>query len=52
MNVLAYDVRKNPAVEDLGIPYMSLEEALPQADVVSLHVPLLKATHHLINHER
>jgi D-lactate dehydrogenase len=45
-------VRKNPAVEALGIPYMALEEALPQADVISLHVPLLKATHHIINSDR
>lgn len=52
MNVIAYDVRKNPAVEGMGIPYMSLEEALPQADVVSVHVPLLKSTHHIINTER
>lgn len=52
MNVIAYDVRKNPAVEALGIPYMALEEALPQADVISLHVPLLKATHHIINSDR
>ncbi len=31
---------------------MSLEEVLEQADVISLHVPYLPATHHLINEER
>lgn len=52
MEVLAYDPYKNPAVEAMGVPYMSLEEMLPQADVVSLHVPLLPATYHIINKER
>ena len=29
--VLAYDVRPNPAVTALGVPYMGLDEMLPQA---------------------
>ncbi|KAI8463144.1 MAG: putative D-lactate dehydrogenase [Monoraphidium minutum] len=49
MNVLAYDVRPNPAVEAMGIPYQSWEEILPQCDVISLHMPLLPSTHHFIN---
>lgn len=32
-----------------GVRVVSLDEVLSQADVVSLHVPLNKATHHLIN---
>lgn len=52
MRVLAHDVRPNPAVEALGVPYHPLEELLPQADVVSLHVPLLPSTRHMINQER
>lgn len=52
MDVIAYDIKQNPAVEAMGIPYTSMDEALQQADVVSVHVPLLKSTHHFINQER
>jgi D-lactate dehydrogenase len=52
MKVLAYDVRPNPAVEAMDIPYMSLEEILPVADVVSLHVPLLPSTYEIMNKPR
>lgn len=34
-----------------GVEYVSLAEALPQADVLSLHAPLLPATRYLINAE-
>lgn len=34
-----------------GVEYVSLAEALPQADVLSLHAPLLPSTRHLINAE-
>jgi len=44
MRVLAYDVRPNPAVEAMGVEYCSVDEMLPQADVVSLHLPLLPST--------
>lgn len=52
MEVVAYDIQKNPAVEAMGVKYVDLEEALPWADVVSVHVPLLKSTHHFINGDR
>lgn len=52
MKVLAYDVRQNPAVEAMDIPYHDMDYILPRADVISLHVPLLPSTHHLINKER
>lgn len=35
-----------------GIPYMSIEEILPLADVVSLHVPLLPSTYQIMNRPR
>lgn len=47
--LLAYDVRENPECLALGATYVSLEELLRRADIISLHVPLLPATHHLIN---
>lgn len=50
MKILAYNV---PALEDEpGIHYTSLEEVLSQSDYVTLHCPLMPATHHLINKER
>jgi D-lactate dehydrogenase len=53
MEVIAYDLRPNPALtEEYGVRYMSLDDLLRQADVVSLHVPYTKATHHLIDAER
>lgn len=47
--VIAYDIYQNPKVLEMGIPYQSIEEMLPQCDIVSLHCPLLPSTHHLIN---
>lgn len=54
MKVLYFDIKPNPDFEkEYGAVYVkSVEELLPQCDFVSLHVPLLDATHHLINAER
>jgi len=53
MEVIAYDLKPNPALtEDYGVRYMDLDELLRQADIISLHVPYTKATHHLIDAER
>lgn len=54
MKVVYYDMKKNEALEALcGAKYCATyEEAIAQADVVSIHVPLLPATHHLMNTER
>lgn len=52
MKVLAYDIRPNPKVEALGVPYQSVEEILPQCDVVSIHVPLLPSTYHFLDKEK
>ena len=47
--VLAHDLRPSRAVQDLGIPYMSLDELLPQCDIVTLHCPLMPSTRHMID---
>jgi D-lactate dehydrogenase len=47
--VLAYDLKPDPQLEDAGARYTSLAEIYDLADVVSLHVPLVPATRHLIN---
>jgi glyoxylate reductase len=54
MNVVYYDVKRNEQLEkDYGaVFYPAVEEVLKAADVVSIHVPLLPTTHHLINAER
>ncbi len=52
MEVLAYDVKTQPLVAaTMDFEYVSFEELLARSDVVSLYVPLLPRTHHLINRE-
>jgi D-lactate dehydrogenase len=48
MEVLAYDPHPR---EDLGIKYATLEDLLKKSDIISIHVPYMPATHHLINEE-
>ena len=54
MNVIYYDVKRNEIFEkDLNAKYFeSPEELLKTADIVTVHVPLLDSTKHLINEER
>ncbi len=54
MNVAYYDIKRNEALEkDFGATfYPTVEEVLKVSDVVSIHVPLMEATHHLINEAR
>ena len=54
MNVIYYDVKRNEEIEKTtGASYRDTPEAvLKEADVVSIHVPLLDSTKHLINKER
>jgi D-lactate dehydrogenase len=52
MNVLACDTRPNqPLASEFGFSYVTLEQLLSQAHVVTLHVNYNKSTHHLINRE-
>ncbi|MFF2626846.1 2-hydroxyacid dehydrogenase [Kitasatospora griseola] len=48
-HLLGWDIAPNPACLDLGMHYTELPELLTRADLISLHVPLLPATHHLID---
>lgn len=54
LKILYYDVKRNEAIEkESGATFCSsVEELLPKADIVSVHVPLLDSTHHLMNTER
>lgn len=47
--VLAHDPQPSAEVERLGARYVPLEELLESADVVVLHCPLTKETHHLLD---
>jgi len=50
MNVLAYDVNQTRILSEvLGFEYTSLEVLLSKSDVITLHVPYNKFTHHLLN---
>lgn len=48
-HVLAHDKMHSAALQQLCVTYVSMEELLTQADVVSLHCPLMPETHHLID---
>jgi len=53
MKILYYDVVRRPEVEEeLGIRYRELETILKESDFITVNVPLLKSTHHLINEEK
>ncbi|MES9505491.1 2-hydroxyacid dehydrogenase [Streptomyces sp. NPDC000609] len=48
MELLGWDVAENPACTALGMTYVEKEQLLAESDLISLHVPLLPATHHII----
>jgi D-lactate dehydrogenase len=49
MRLLGYDPYPNKVFTDMGGEYMQLDEIWPLADIISVHVPLLPATRHIIN---
>ena len=50
MNVVAFDTHQDAArASSLGFTYLQLPELAAASDVVTLHVPYLPETHHLIN---
>lgn len=50
MKVVAFDAFPRPELEnELNFKYLSLEELLKTADIITIHVPYLPSTHHLIN---
>jgi len=53
MKVLLYDPRPDEErAREVGGRFAGLEELLRESDVVTLHVPLVEATYHLINEDR
>jgi|SRR3989344_9186233 len=50
MNVLAFDIRQDETfAKKAGFKYATLEHVFKNSDIVTLHLPYNKATHHLIN---
>ncbi|MEU6894522.1 2-hydroxyacid dehydrogenase [Streptomyces sp. NPDC046557] len=49
MNLLGWDVEPNPACVELGMRYVDKDELFVASDLVSLHLPLLDTTHHLVD---
>ncbi|MCL5775106.1 MAG: hydroxyacid dehydrogenase [Patescibacteria group bacterium] len=50
MHVIAYDPYPKPELAKVyNFEYVSLEELLTQSDVISLHVPYMPATHHILS---
>ncbi len=53
MRILFYDVVPRPELErELGAKSVDLETLFREADFVSVHVPLTKATYHLVDEEK
>lgn len=53
MRVLAHDIAPDAELAAAtGVRFTDLDELLAESDVVSLHVPLSKATHHLFDARR
>ena len=52
MKILAFDVNHNHVLEEvLDFDYVSLEELLGSSDIITIHCPYNKHTHHLLNME-
>ncbi len=50
--LLGYDSRPSPECLALGMEYRELDALLPDSDIVSLHVPLVPDTRHLLDRRR
>ncbi|PJE95227.1 hydroxyacid dehydrogenase [Streptomyces carminius] len=49
MRLLGWDIAENPECLELGMEYVERERLFAEADLVSLHVPLLPDTYHLVD---
>jgi len=50
MNIVAFDIKKDQKfAKEVGLKFVSLDQLFKMSDIVTLHAPLNKHTHHLIN---
>jgi len=47
--ILCYDIAPNQELLARGAKYVELDTLFQQSDIISLHCPLLEATHHIID---
>lgn len=53
MNVIAFDPHPNQDhAKELDFQYLTFDEVLTQSDILTIHVPYMKETHHLISREQ
>ncbi|MFF7156356.1 NAD(P)-dependent oxidoreductase [Streptomyces sp. NPDC008139] len=52
MRILGWDIAVNPACTELGMEYVELDRLFRESDLISLHVPLMPSTHHLVGERR
>jgi D-lactate dehydrogenase len=52
MRLLGWDISVNPECAGLGMEYVELDRLLREADLISLHLPLMPSTHHLVDARR
>lgn len=48
--IIGFDLYENDSLRDI-LEYVDLDTLLKEADVITLHAPLLDSTHHIINKE-
>ncbi|MBI3337149.1 MAG: hydroxyacid dehydrogenase [Candidatus Staskawiczbacteria bacterium] len=50
MQVLAYDIKKDQKLaQKMGFKYVTMDSLFKNSDIITLHLPYNKLTHHLIN---
>ncbi|MET8079468.1 2-hydroxyacid dehydrogenase [Streptomyces sp. NPDC005303] len=49
MRLLGWDVAENPGCLELGMKYVPKEQLLAESDLITLHVPLMPETTHLLD---
>ncbi|MEV7792518.1 2-hydroxyacid dehydrogenase [Streptomyces sp. NPDC087512] len=49
MRLLGWDIAENPACLELGMDYVPKDKLLAESDLITLHVPLMPETRHLID---
>lgn len=47
--ILVYDTNPHPTLDEKGVKNVSLKELLQKSNIISLHCPLTKENHYLIN---
>lgn len=53
MKIMAFDAFPNPQfAKEMGFSYFPLEKVLRESDIVTLHVPYLPQTHHLMDKKK